>query len=218
MKYLIGVWCGCFNYLLYTAGMYDLREGQERNFIREAMPHTWKQVCRVVVYLAAAVLFVFLFADYGYGPLKVVRYCLLMGGLVPIAYEDYREQKIPNRWLFVLAAIRGALFAAEALLYPSAAYENLKFTLFGAAAGGILLFVAYVISRHGIGMGDVKLFAVIGMYLGAELTYIVIIASLLIAAVYAMAKVVAKKLQVKDEIAFAPFIAIGTILILGLGF
>lgn len=218
MVYMTGIGCGIFNYLLYWSGRYDLHAGQKNNWMMEILPNTWKKALMAAVYVAAGILFTFLFTGYGYGPAKTIKYCLLMGALVLIGYEDFKEKKIPNKWLLILAGIRGILIAAEAVVYPAFIWDNIKFTISGAAAGGILLFFAYVISRHGIGSGDVKLFAVMGLYLGAGLTYIVILASLVIAACYGIVKVALKRLKVKDEIAFAPFAAIGTVIILGLGF
>lgn len=141
-----------------------------------------------------------------------------MGGLAVIAYEDWKEKRIPNRWLVYLAGIRMTLFVAEAILYPVMLVENLKFTLFGGFFSGLVLFFAYVISRHEIGLGDVKLFAVIGLYLGFSVTYFVILLSLIIAAIYGGYHLITKRLKPKDEIAFGPFVAIGTVIILGLGF
>lgn len=172
----------------------------------------------LILFLLAEAFAVVVFKAYGYGPLKILRYCLLVGALVPIGYKDHKEKIIPNRWLLGLVGIRTVLFVAESVCYPSFIGENVKFILGGAAAGGLLLFAAYVISRHGIGAGDIKLFAVIGMYIGSQRTYIVILTSLLIAACYSAVKMLRKRLTTKDEIAFAPFIAIGTTIILGLGF
>lgn len=179
---------------------------------------SWKKIITLLLYLAAGVLAAVVFTAYGYGPLKIIRYCLLMGALIPIGYRDYKEKTIPNRYLAVLAGIRGILWIAESLLYPAFIWENVKFILFGAAVGGVVLFFAYVATRHGIGLGDVKLFTVIGMYIGSQRTYLVLMASLIFAACYGIAKVVRKRLKVKDEIAFAPFAAMGTIVVLGLGF
>ena len=66
------------------------------------------------VFLLICILFclglTWLFSQYHYGPLKVIKYLLLLSGLYPIAWEDAREKKIPNRWLFYLLAGGGVLF------------------------------------------------------------------------------------------------------------
>ena len=80
------------------------------------------------------------------------------------------------------------------------------------------MFFAYVISRHEIGMGDVKLFALAGIYLGTSITYLLILVSLILAALYGVIKIVRRRLNAKDEIAFAPFVAVGAFIVLGMGF
>lgn len=215
---MIGIGCGFFNYLLHLKWTQKEQTDQKGSSIRVIFSCTWKKMATLLLYLAAETFAAIVFTDYGYGPLKIIRYCLLMGALIPIGYRDYKEKTIPNRYLEVLAGIRGVLLIAELFAYPSVILDNIKFLLFGALIGGGVLLLTYVVTRHGIGPGDVKLFAVIGMYIGAQRTYAVILASLLFAAGYGVAKVVRKRLKVKDEIAFAPFTAIGTIIILGLGF
>lgn len=158
-----------------------------------------------------------LFVQYQYGPLKVVRYLMLLALLYPIAAEDFREKVIPNRWLVYILIGRGILFTAEVVCFPDLWKENIKFTLIGGAVSGIIFFAAYVLSRHAIGMGDVKLFAVIGMCLGLSATYMVMVVSLILSALYGGFMVLRKKISMKDEIAFGPFIAVGTIIVLLIG-
>ena len=218
MKYLIGIGCGIVNYILYAAWIQDKKDGQKYRLLGTVFPGTHTGWTALLLFPLAEMFAAIVFTAYGYSFLKIVRYCLLMGALVPIGYRDHKDRIIPNRWLLCLAGIRITLFAVESACYPSFIVANVKLILGGAAAGGLILFAAYVISRHGIGPGDIKLFIVIGTYIGSQRTYIVILASLLIAACYSVVKIIRKRLNVKDEIAFAPFIAVGTTIILGLGF
>lgn len=215
---MIGFGCGVFNYLLNQAWAQKEHDNGKESVIRTMLPCTRARVITLLLYLAAEALAAAAFTAYGYGPLKIIRYCVLMGALIPIGYKDYKEKTIPNRYLAILAGIRGVLLIAESLAYPAVILDNVKFVLFGALIGGGILFLTYIVTRHGIGPGDVKLFAIVGMYIGSQRTYIAILTSLLFAAGYGVVKVIRKRLKVKDEIAFAPFAAIGTIVILGLGF
>lgn len=207
MIYLIAVGCSIGNYLLFEVFM-------------SYMQLSTKKVRIVVIGICSvfSIIFSLLFENYGYGPVKIIKYCLLMGGLILIAYEDMKEKRIPNRWLLYLTGIRVMLFVIETILYPTMLIENMKFTCWGGVVSGLVLFLAYVISRHEIGLGDVKLFVVIGLYLGVSVTYFVMLLSLIIAAVYGGFNLIVKRLNAKDEIAFGPFVAIGTVIILGLGF
>lgn len=176
-----------------------------------------KRGIALIVCLILCIGLLWLFEQYHYGPLKAMRYLLLLAVLYPIAVRDGKEKVIPNRWLVYILAGRGVLFIAEFLCFPDLRIENIKFTLLGGAVSGAIFFLAYVLSRHAIGMGDVKLFAVIGTCLGVKTTYFVMVVSLIFSALYGGSMVLRKKKSVKDEIAFGPFIAAGTLAVMLIG-
>lgn len=214
---------GLFSYFFWQLCAYErwkeTENGEDKKlFLRELIPNEKKRIIALAISFVTAFLLTGLFSAYGYLPTKVLKYFLLTGGLVPIAWEDWHEKTIPNRWLLYLFFTRLALMGIETLLYPGAAVDNLVFTITGSVVSGLVMFVGYVVSRHQIGAGDVKLLAITGMYLGASLNYFVIIAALIIAAVYGGARVLLKRSGIRDEIAFAPFITAGVILLLALGF
>lgn len=168
--------------------------------------------------LSVILLLMWLFVGYGYLPTKTAKYLALTAGLIPIAWRDWQTKTIPNRWLLGLAGIRVLLFLVEMFFYPAAFWDNLVFTLSGGIVTGLVLFVCYVVSRHQIGAGDVKLLVIVGIYLGVGLTYFVMIGALIAAALYGGARVILKRTTVRDEIAFAPFVAATVLLFLALGF
>lgn len=214
---------GCLCYLWNLICRYDLEKKLEKG--TEKSVGMGKYLLVINRRRGAALLFclafcmglTWLFMQYGYGPLKVVRYLLLLAILYPIAWEDAREKRIPNRWLLYILLCRGILFTAELFFFPALRMENLKFTLFGGLVSGAVFYAAYVLSRHAIGMGDVKLVAVIGMCLGFGSTYLVMIVSLILSALYGGSLVLRKKKGMKDEIAFGPFLALGTLVVLLIG-
>lgn len=218
MFYLLVVLSAVIAYLLYVTCMKELKEDSSGGLVKEWISFNPKRLLVLGAYLVATFVFIKIFYAYGYGPTKIMKYCILMGGLLPIAYEDYKEKRIPNRWLLYLIMLRGVLLIVESCLYPAAIRDNLLFTLGGGILSGIVMFLAYVLSRHQIGLGDVKLFVVIGLYLGAAVTYFVILTSLIVAAIYGGINLLRKRLGAKDEIAFGPFVFIGTIIIIALGF
>lgn len=205
-------------YLLTVTCMRDMQTENSNSLFKEWITFTPKRLKLLLVYLLASIVLIRLFYLFGYGPTKIMKYCILTGGLVPIAYEDYKEKRIPNRWLLYLIGLRVVLFVTECCLYSAAIRENIIFTIGGGIMILFVMLIAYFISRHQIGLGDVKLFAVIGLYLGMSVTYFVILASLLVAALYGAVNLLRKKLGAKDEIAFGPFILIGTIIIIAMGF
>ncbi|MDO8185059.1 prepilin peptidase [Conexibacter sp. JD483] len=102
-------------------------------------------------------------------PARLARGLLLVALLAPVCWIDLDRRLIPNR---LTAA--GAL-AATALLLATAPAQLPAALAWAAGAGGFLLLPA-LIRPDGMGMGDVKLAAVLGLLLGSA-----VVAALLIA-------------------------------------
>lgn len=213
----VAVGSGIVCYLLNMVCQYDMETGEKGGRSRYFLPTDRKKGIILMLCIFLCTGFMWLFDKYHYGPLKAVRYLTLLALLYPIALKDAREKIIPNRWLVYLLICRGLMFGAEIICFPALWLENIKFTLFGGAISGIIFFMAYVASRHAIGMGDVKLMAVIGMYLGFRTTYLVMVVSLILAALYGVGMVIRKKKGMRDEMAFGPFVAAGTLIVLLIG-
>lgn len=213
----VGIGTGVLCYLLNMMCQYDEETEKKHGRRSYLLAMGKKRALVLALCIAGCVGMTWIFSQYDYGPLKSIRYLLLLAVLYPIARKDAREKIIPNRWLAYILVCRIILFAAEIVCFPDLWLENVTFILFGGAISGAVFLVAYVISRHAIGMGDVKLFAVIGLCLGFRTTYLVMIMSLILSAFYGVGMVLRKKKSMKDEIAFGPFIAVGTFIILFIG-
>jgi leader peptidase (prepilin peptidase)/N-methyltransferase len=119
---------------------------------------------------------------------------------------DLEHRIIPNRLLAPFAVLAIALGLA---LDPSYVPEQL---IAGAAGGGFFLAAAMAYPR-GMGMGDVKLVAVLGLYLGravAPAIFFGLIAGVLVGAVI-MARL-GREAGRKTAVPFGPFLAIGAVL------
>jgi leader peptidase (prepilin peptidase) / N-methyltransferase len=125
--------------------------------------------------------------------------------VVPAALIDLEHRLIPNR----LTALGAVLAVAIGLaLDPSGEPERLAA---GAAAGGFLLLAALAYPG-GMGMGDVKLAAVIGLFLGRA-TAPAILVALLAGAVVGIAIMAVKGIGEgrKTAVPFGPFLALGAL-------
>jgi prepilin signal peptidase PulO-like enzyme (type II secretory pathway) len=159
----------------------------------------------VLVFLVVSAYF------YQYEWTKILRNYVLSIALVWIAGIDRQEKRIPNRILAYLLLIRAVLLGAELFVYPDLRISLCSSVFLGMLFGGGVLLIAYAVSRGGIGMGDVKLFAVIGAYVGSRSIAACLLLSMLLAAVYSAVMLLRKKLTAKDEIPLGPFAAAGTI-------
>jgi leader peptidase (prepilin peptidase) / N-methyltransferase len=123
--------------------------------------------------------------------------------LVPVAFIDLDHRIIPNRILLPGAIVGIALVAA---IHPGDLPEHL---IAAAAAGGFLLLAA-IAYPAGMGMGDVKLAAVMGLYLGRSVGP-AMLAGLLAGTLVGMGIMARKGMRAgrKTAVPFGPFLALG---------
>jgi leader peptidase (prepilin peptidase)/N-methyltransferase len=125
--------------------------------------------------------------------------------LLPIALIDLEHRIIPNKLTALGALLAVALGTA---LDPHGESARL---VAGAAAGGALLLVALAYPR-GMGMGDVKLAGVMGLFLGAAVAPAMLIA-LLAGTLYGvlLASRRGASAACKSAVPFGPFLALGSL-------
>jgi leader peptidase (prepilin peptidase)/N-methyltransferase len=83
----------------------------------------------------------------------------------------------------------------------------------GAIGFGLFLLIALV-SRGGMGWGDVKLAALIGLATGFPLVFLSIIMGAILGGIVAVALVIAKKRKRRQTIPFGPFLAVAAMITL----
>lgn len=180
------------------------------------------QIERKSFYLSKLVFLLFLFFQFfqfyyfQYEWLKIVRLMILLYYLFMISWIDKISQQIPNKLLKRLFLLRTVILLLECGIYRAYMGSFLFVFIAGFLLGGVLLLLCYLISRGGIGAGDVKLFAVIGYYLGVQKLLEVIFASFSFCAIYSVFFMCRKKIKWKTKISFAPFIFLGSIIVLGI--
>ena len=136
-------------------------------------------------------------------PVDIALGLLLVTALVPITLIDLELRLIPNR--ITLPAAVAALIAAVVFDVDFVPEQLIA----GAAAGGFFLLAALAYPR-GMGMGDVKLAGMLGLYLGRAVAPAIFVA--LIAGVLAGAAIVARigaREGRRTAVPFGPFLALG---------
>ena len=132
--------------------------------------------------------------------------------LTAAAWSDIKEMRIPNRLIKAGGVLRILVFLAEWKTMGKAAFIQGGEKL----AGSILLLLAFtifaVISRYGLGFGDVKLLGVMALYQGVENTLICLLHGLLVAAILSLALLAAGRINRKDKLPLAPFLFLGYLL------
>jgi leader peptidase (prepilin peptidase) / N-methyltransferase len=123
--------------------------------------------------------------------------------LVPITLIDLDFRIIPNQ-LTLLGAV-----VAVVLVLATRSDELTAHLIAGAAAGGFLL-IAALVYPSGMGMGDVKLAGVLGLFLGRAVAP-AMLAALLTGSLVGMGIIALKGAQAgrKTRIPFGPWLALG---------
>jgi leader peptidase (prepilin peptidase)/N-methyltransferase len=129
----------------------------------------------------------------------------LIATLVVVTLTDLELRIIPNKILLVSAPAAVVLGLA---LDPAGEPERL---VAGLAAGALLLLIAIIYPR-GMGMGDVKLVAVMGLYLGRAVAPALLI-GIAAGALIGLGMMLAQGSKArKKAIPFGPFLALGGVI------
>jgi leader peptidase (prepilin peptidase)/N-methyltransferase len=149
-----------------------------------------------------AALFAACGAKFGWD-VTLIPALLLVSTLVIVANSDLDKRIVPNKVLFV-SLLAGVV--AQALAYPD---EWLTWTLSAIIAFTVMLLVALAYPR-GMGMGDVKLAGVMGLYLGRAVAPSMLVAFFL-GTVVGLGVMATRGVAAgrKTALPFAPFMAAG---------
>lgn len=132
--------------------------------------------------------------------------------ILPTSAVDMRLQKIPNVFLLAGLAIRIIYLATMYVQDVGNAWMITKDSLIGAVVIGLFFLFLLVVFKNSVGMGDVKLFALMGMYQGLWGVINSVFFSLLVSFFVSITLLITKKKGRKDTISFGPSIYLGTVI------
>ena len=142
--------------------------------------------------------------------LNQIKLLSLVLVILPTAAVDLRVHKMPNQFLLVGFAIRIILLGVAFLDSTRTAWAETKDCLIGAFVYGGFFLLMLLVFKNSIGMGDIKLFALIGFYQGLWGAFSSVFFSLLASFFLSIFLLITKKKDRHDLVAFGPCILIGT--------
>jgi leader peptidase (prepilin peptidase)/N-methyltransferase len=156
------------------------------------------------VEIATGAVFAFLYWHYGFSgelAVAVFYFCLFIVLLV----IDLEQHILPNKLVYpgAVVALILSVFLSRLEIVPSIASA--------AAGGGIGLgiFMAIVVfSRGGMGWGDVKMAALIGMVVGYPLIFVAILLAVVSGGLVAWIMIITRARSRKQSIPFGPFLSL----------
>jgi leader peptidase (prepilin peptidase)/N-methyltransferase len=155
------------------------------------------------------IMFVLTYINFGF-TFDFLTAIILIICLIISTFIDLEHQIIPDK---VLLPTLGAGLLLNMLTH----WRNLPDYLMGFALGGGIIFLIVVLSRGGMGGGDIKLFATVGMFLGLRLTVLAMLLSFILGSIAGLVLIMLNLKKMKDAIPFGPFIALGSVISLFMG-
>jgi leader peptidase (prepilin peptidase)/N-methyltransferase len=167
-----------------------------------------------VVELMCGALFAAAYLRFGPGA-QLVAALVLLSTLVAITGIDMDHQIIPD-----VLSVPGIALGLLASLAPGGigVWDSALGTLLG---GGVFIVIivasGLVLGQPGMGIGDVKLGAMLGAFLGWKLVLLSILLSVLIGGPLAATLLATGRKGRKDPLPFGPFLAVGAVISLFCG-
>ncbi|WP_010099166.1 prepilin peptidase [Ornithinibacillus scapharcae] len=154
--------------------------------------------------LLTGVLFALSFIHIGL-KIELLVALLLISLLIIIFVSDLKYMLIPNKVLVFFLP----LFIILRIIEPLEPWWS---PIAGAITGFVIIALIILVSRGGMGAGDMKLFFVLGIVLGIKNVLIAFFLSCLIGALIGMLLLLFKRIDRKQPVPFGPYIVIGTLL------
>ncbi len=174
-----------------------------------AEPISWQYP---IVELATGVLWVLLTLRFGLVT-ALPAFLALGTTLVVLSVIDFEHRRLPNKILGPSAVLALGLFVLSAALSDD--WGRLLFGFMGSVVYGLPLFLIALAVPKGMGGGDIKLGAYLGLHLGwLGLAHVAVgaILGFFTGAVAGVALIAAGKKGRKDPIPFGPFMALGALI------
>lgn len=157
------------------------------------------------------------FADRSMGVIGAMA--VLLTVLLALAVIDMRTYRLPDR--IVVPMLCGSIVWISVVSFIDGDRDAMGAALSGAILYFLVLFLAHLISPRGMGFGDVKLAAILGLFLGWEagtpLDAVVLVLWAMIigfASGTAVGLIILIRRRSNRPFPFGPFLALGTVLAL----
>jgi leader peptidase (prepilin peptidase)/N-methyltransferase len=166
-----------------------------------------------LVELLTGILFVLVYSMYGYNVITLY-YLLLISFLVIITFIDIDHYIIPDE-VIIFGSVFAIIFNA---LNQGIGIKN---SILGALiCGGGMLILIYlielIVKKEVMGGGDIKLFAMTGLFLGVKGGLLTIILSVYVGAIYGIVTIICSKIKKQEYnsmIPYGPFISVGALVV-----
>ena len=143
-------------------------------------------------------------------------YCAAFSALLVATVIDWRTMEIPDSmWITVL--ISGVITYIDELVAEGFELHCLLERVKGFFAASGVLFLLAVITKGGMGGGDIKLMAAVGFMLGWKVVLLALVMGGFIGTLYLIFMAIKNKGKVPRKVPFAPHLSLATVICMFIG-
>ncbi len=164
-----------------------------------------------IIELLNGILYLLLYIKYGF-TLDFFFYAIICSILIVIGLIDLKEMVIPDILVVYIVVTTIIYKIALYIIYEQS--PQLLDSILGLALSALLLMVIILLSRGGMGTGDVTLIASLGLILGIKKIFLTIFLSFILGAIISVFLLITKIKGRKDPIPFGPFIILGFLIVI----
>ncbi len=165
------------------------------------------------VELATAAIFALLYWHYGLSAqLGVMAFYACLFTIIFVI--DLEHGLILNKVVYPSMVVALLLSLYPWPWFSESMGMRVAYAALGGAIGFVIFLLIALVSRGGMGWGDVKLAALIGLATGFPLVFLAIIMGAILGGIVAVALLIAKKRGRREAIPFGPFLALAAMVTL----
>ena len=158
-----------------------------------------------------------LFCIYGYSLWNITQLVILTSLILLAAKIDKHHKVIPNDLIGILVIVKLMIFGCQFFVDKVELASDFSNGVCGLVTITITFVILRFMYKQSIGMGDIKLMMVIGLYLEMMRSMYVLLLSSIVAVTVCLLAMAKKRMTRKDSMSFGPSIAFGSIAIMILG-
>ena len=171
----------------------------------------------LVLELGTAALFVAIVLRFE-DSVETVAFCVLVAGLLALSWIDLRIKRLPREISYTTLAIGAPLLVVAALVDDEP--RRIWTMVLGAVLATMFMWAVHVLSRGGMGDGDVRLSPLLGAYLGwLGLAYVPVglFLAFLFGSIVGVIGMIVGRADRRTALPFGPFLALGTVVAVFVG-
>lgn len=162
-----------------------------------------------IVEILTALTFMFVYVKFGFS-LYALKFIIFLTLIIAVSFIDLREGVVPDAIVIpgCGVAILFSLFEGKQIFLQS---------LLGLTFLGIIFLIIIILSRGGMGEGDITLGAMIGAFVGFKFSIVVFVLSFILGAIFGVIAILFLKKKGKDAIPFGPYLGIASFIVVFFG-